>query len=340
MLRLQCEIQIGTFTFDYVQRVEVASSWETFTDTAVITMPTRFKDSNKNIISLDRLQAERALFKPGDKVVIKLGYFPQLNTIFEGYLKRAQPNTPLIFECEDASYLLKKKNITSFSQRKTTLKALVNHCVNNIVPSKILDAAIGDFKVNNQSFVNIVDVLDLIKNQFGIFSWFRGGELYVDYPSTRTTQTEGAVTHDFDFQRNVIDSGLQYETVEPNDITVKGTSIKLDNTKIDRYAYYDSEGNIKVGSESRQGEQRQYNYIELTQNELDERIKGILPTVIYNGFSGSFTTFGFPVVQHGDKVNITDKRYPERNGTYLVRAVNTTFGEDGYRQIITLDSKL
>jgi hypothetical protein len=303
-------------------------------------MPTKFKDKNKNIISLDRLQAEKGVFKPGDKVTVKLGYVPQMWTVFEGYLKSANPNTPLIFECEDASYLLKRRNITSFSQKGTTLAALINHIVAGIVPVKVLDAKIGDFRVSNESFVNIVDVLDLVKNQFGFSAWFRGGELYVDYPSTRSTQTGERPTHEFDFQRNVVDSNLSYEIVEPDNIAIKGTSIKLNNTKIDRYAYYDTDGTIKVGSEARKGEQRQFNFIELSQAELDEKIKGILPTVMYNGFSGSFNTFGFPFVQHGDKVKLMDRRYPERDGSYLVRAVGTSFGNGGFRQNITLDTKI
>jgi hypothetical protein len=303
-------------------------------------MPTKFKDKNKNIISLDRLQAEKGVFKPGDKVTVKLGYVPQMWTVFEGYLKSANPNTPLIFECEDASYLLKRRNIASFSQKGTTLAALINHIVAGIVPVKVLDAKIGDFRVSNESFVNIVDVLDLVKNQFGFSAWFRGGELYVDYPSTRSTQTGERPTHEFDFQRNVVDSNLSYEIVEPDNIAIKGTSIKLNNTKIDRYAYYDTDGTIKVGSEARKGEQRQFNFIELSQAELDEKIKGILPTVMYNGFSGSFNTFGFPFVQHGDKVKLIDRRYPERDGSYLVRAVGTSFGNGGFRQNITLDTKI
>jgi hypothetical protein len=303
-------------------------------------MPTKFKDKNKNIISLDRLQAEKAVFKPGDKVTVKLGYVPQMWTVFEGYLKSANPNTPLIFECEDASYLLKRRNIASFSQKGTTLAALINHIVAGIVPVKVLDAKIGDFRVSNESFVNIVDVLDLVKNQFGFSAWFRNGELYVDYPSTRSTQTGERPIHEFDFQRNVVDSNLSYEIVEPDNIAIKGTSIKLNNTKIDRYAYYETDGTIKVGSEARKGEQRQFNFIELSQAELDEKIKGILPTVMYNGFSGSFNTFGFPFVQHGDKVKLIDRRYPERDGSYLVRAVGTSFGNGGFRQNITLDTKI
>jgi hypothetical protein len=340
MLMLQCDITIGNLSFDYCEAVEVSSSWEQFTDTCKITMPTKFKDKNKNIISLDRLQAEKGVFKPGDKVTVKLGYVPQMWTVFEGYLKSANPNTPLIFECEDASYLLKRRNIASFSQKGTTLAALINHIVAGIVPVKVLDAKIGDFRVSNESFVNIVDVLDLVKNQFGFSAWFRNGELYVDYPSTRSTQTGERPTHEFDFQRNVVDSNLSYEIVEPDNIAIKGTSIKLNNTKIDRYAYYDTDGTIKVGSEARKGEQRQFNFIELSQAELDEKIKGILPTIMYNGFSGSFNTFGFPFVQHGDKVKLIDRRYPERDGSYLVRAVGTSFGNGGFRQNITLDTKI
>jgi len=63
----------------------------------------------------------------------------------------------------------------------------------------------------------------------------------------------------------------------------------------------------------------------------------IYNNVRYTGFEGSFTTFGQYPVKHGDIALLTDERNPERNGSFLIRGVNTTFGVGGYRQQVFLE---
>ena len=46
-----------------------------------------------------------------------------------------------------------------------------------------------------------------------------------------------------------------------------------------------------------------------------------LSKVHYSGYYGSFTTIGYPFINFGDRIAITDTLYPERNGTYLVKEV-------------------
>jgi hypothetical protein len=60
----------------------------------------------------------------------------------------------------------------------------------------------------------------------------------------------------------------------------------------------------------------------------------------YEGYRGTFTTFGAPRIEHGDVIDLRSDAYPERDGRYLVRAVTTTFGVGGFRQEVTLDSKI
>lgn len=55
-----------------------------------------------------------------------------------------------------------------------------------------------------------------------------------------------------------------------------------------------------------------------------------------NGIEGSLTLFGDLKLKSGMKVQLVDKRYPAKNGYYLVDEVTTTFGTDGYRQTIKL----
>lgn len=54
------------------------------------------------------------------------------------------------------------------------------------------------------------------------------------------------------------------------------------------------------------------------------------------GIEGSLTLFGDLHLRTAQQVELVDKRYPGKNGIYLVEEVTTTFGTDGFRQRITL----
>lgn len=55
-----------------------------------------------------------------------------------------------------------------------------------------------------------------------------------------------------------------------------------------------------------------------------------------NGIEGSLTIFGDLGLKSGMKVHLYDKRYPAKNGYYLIDEVSTKFGVNGYRQTIKM----
>lgn len=55
-----------------------------------------------------------------------------------------------------------------------------------------------------------------------------------------------------------------------------------------------------------------------------------------NGIDGQLTLFGDLNLKTAQKVQLTDKRHPAKNGYYLVDEISTTFGTGGYRQTIKL----
>jgi hypothetical protein len=333
MLRPASKIEIGNYAFNYCINVNISRSFDTFTDTAKITIPSTFRDVNKNMVN------NNGIFKKGDPVKIKLGYYPYLTTVFEGYVNKIVPNSPLVIECEDASWKLKQLNIPNFTQKDCTLKQLVTHLVGTSgIKFNAVDANIGTFRISNKDYVNVVDCLNELKNNFGLYSWFRNGELNVGYPSTQQFYQTYNVR--FEFQKDIIQSNLEYQITTQTDVILQGISNKLDNTKITRYCFYSADGSITVSDNPGQGEQRTFNYIDLSLADLDERLKNQLPNMIYNGYKGSFTTFGHPVVFPLDKVTLIDNKFKEREGKYLVKKVDTSFGMDGYRQNIELDTRL
>jgi len=55
-----------------------------------------------------------------------------------------------------------------------------------------------------------------------------------------------------------------------------------------------------------------------------------------NGIEGTLEIFGDFGLKSGTKVHLTDNRYPEKNGYYLVDEITTRFGVDGYRQTLKM----
>ena len=181
MLRLVSKIEIGNYAFDYVQSVNISSSFDQFTDTAKIVIPSTFRDVNKNIVN------NNGVFKKGDKVTIKLGYYPYLTTVFFGYVNKIVPNSPMIIECEDASWKLKQINIPNFSQKNCTLRQLITHLVGNSgIEFDCIDTNIGTFRISNKDYVNVVDCLNELKSNFGLYSWFRQCSLGTNLNSTNS----------------------------------------------------------------------------------------------------------------------------------------------------------
>lgn len=333
MLRLFTNIKIGGYQFDYNVSVNVSSSYDQFTDTARIVIPSTFRDVNKTMVN------NNGIFKRGDAVEIRSGYYPNQTLIFKGYVNKIIPNSPLIIECEDESWKLKQINIANFYQKDCTLRQLITHLIGTSgVEFDCIDTNIGTFRISNKDYVNVVDCLNELKSNFGLYSWFRDGVLYVGYPNTQ--QFFQPSTKTFGFQTNIISDSLEYQITTQTDVVLQGISNKLDNTKITRYAYYDASGNIILSDDAGQGEQRTFNYVEITSADLDAKLTEMLPNMIYDGYKGSFTTFLEDKVTPLDKVILIDNKFKEREGKYMVKKVETTIGMDGGRQTIELDAKL
>lgn len=59
-----------------------------------------------------------------------------------------------------------------------------------------------------------------------------------------------------------------------------------------------------------------------------------------NGISGTLTIFGGLRVAPGDVIGLVSQYTPEKNGTYVVESVKTSFGVNGFRQELTIPYKI
>ena len=120
MFILESKVEIGNYIFNQVNEIEITKSVEELSDTAVIKLPTRFKVRQNG----EQKFTEDAI-KVGDKVTITLGYEGKYSGVeFTGFVKKISPKIPLEIHCEDALWVLRRKNITR-SWEKTTMKEIL-----------------------------------------------------------------------------------------------------------------------------------------------------------------------------------------------------------------------
>lgn len=314
MRRLSCNILISSFTFTFVTDLTIESTWETLTDSVKITLPRKLIWEGKDIIG-----GNNPLIKRGDKVKIDLGYDDNLTNYFTGFVSKVNPRTPIELTCEDEIFQLKQKAIKNYSSESSSLSQMLTGI--GLTNFKAIDTQIGSFRVPNST---IAQCLEHLRSNYGFQSFFRDGVLYVGlayYP-------EMAKTIEKQFQFDIIDDNLEYRRDDDTKIKVKAISILKDNTKII----------VEVGDPD--GDLRTLHFYNITKTELVKYANRELPKLKYTGFWGDFTTFGDVKIRHGDIVSLIDKKLPDRNGKYLVKKVDTSFGLQGFRQKVYLDSKV
>jgi len=334
MLRPIVDIRIGSFQFDYVHTGLITQNWNTFTDTAVITLPNRFRFKNKTIIV-----GEENLFKRGDPVLIFVGYFPTLVERFRGFISKVKPDSPMVIECEDDMFLLKQVNLETREFTDPTIKDVIEYATASIAGLDISfddpTAKIGGFHVDNKGFINAVTVFEVLKKQFGYNIYFKQGTLNVRV--LKSILSLDAPVLRFGMQQNVVSGSisLQYQRDDDVDMMIRFTSKQEDNS-VTQFFGVKENGEAVINKTAKfAGVTHSFNIPELSDAQIIKIMEDNIDKFIWEGYTGSFTAFLEPVVEITDKVEIIDSEHPERQGTYLIQSIEIPFGVNGGRQVIT-----
>lgn len=308
-------IEIGEFTFKGVVDVRIESAWDAFTDTCTIVVPRKIRWRGKNIAL-----GESALIRVGDAVSVQLGYGENQTNLFTGYVSKIHVGVPVEIKCQDKMYLLKKKPVT-VSFDSVSLQDLLT----TILPSDVSFSApvleLGPFRVSNATPVKVLDVL---KKQYFLKSFFKDDTLYVGLAYVPELQKERIVQ----FNVDVHSGGSELIYQRAGDVSLKLKMISItDGIRIE----------YEVGDP--EGEQRTMYYYDYSLSDMKAIANNEIERLRYEGYRGSVTVFGRDFA-HGDIVDLRDDSYPEKDGRYLIRKVNTSFGISGFRQTLHLDSKL
>lgn len=321
MFILDGKVEIGSYIFNQVNEIEITKSVEELSDTAVIKLPTRFKVRQNG----EQKFTEDAI-KVGDKVTITLGYEGKYSGVeFTGFVKKISPKIPLEIHCEDALWVLRRKNITR-SWEKTTMKEILTEVVKDTpvqladnIPSVNLDKWI----IKN---ANGAQVLESLKKDLLMTAFINDeGKLYCGLQ--QLTNVGQTVVYDLNY--NLVENNLEFKSKEERKIKIKYTYIDKENKR----------KSIEVGDPD--GEQRTYHTSVISDTKkLEEMANAEIEKLKYDGFEGDVTSFLIPYATRGMKAKLLDNEHPNREGNYFIKKVVTTFGTGGARRKITIGNKL
>jgi hypothetical protein len=303
----------GAHYLEYIPLIEVKikKSRKTLTNTAKITLPRNIRVLNGKI---------NDIIQRGAKVVIQLGYDGNLVTRFTGYVSSVNAQIPLTIDCQDTMWTLKQNSFTHTWTKGTKVADIINYIYTG--QSKVVDLTIGGLVAVKQSTAQILAGL----KKFGLQCYFVNDVLIVDFAGV----IHGTGNEVFyDFYQNIIENKLEYKLKDDTRIKVVGVS-KLPNGKKYQIVAGDNDGEVHT-----------LHYFNMTQDQMQVIVNAEINTLKYEGYKGSYTTFGLPEINEGDIAVLNDSRYPEHNGSYLTEGVEITFGaESGYRHEPVLERKL
>lgn len=314
-------LKLGEITTSSLTSASGKSSLKELSDTCTITLPRAYRQA---VIKGKKDTLERKnitdYLKVGDEVLVALGYDDELHEKFVGYIKKISADVPLVLECEDEMYKLRKTNFSE-SFKSITLLQLLKKIAPGYTYEVIDDIPLGKFIIANSS---AFETLEALRNDYLLHSYFKGNKLIVGFPTDFKPQ------NNYTFNTKHMRSSEALEFIKADDvkIEIKAISNNSNGTKTV----------VTVGDSG--GSVRTLNFANKSKTELENLAKKQLSTLKFDGYQGSFEIFGIPLVKVGDAVTIVDDEHSERDGKYLVESVEWSFDNGGYKQTIKPSYKL
>ena len=297
-----------------ISEVEIETSWKMICSTAQVVLPRNIKDFNQNKV--------KDWFKRGDKVEIYLCYGLDEDLIleFSGYITQVSADYPITIKLEDEMWRLKQIPV-NFSSKNEKLKSFVQKYVTDYPILIDAEVPLGAVNIKNKT---LGEVFKKFQEDLSLYSFIRNGKLVVAKPYSDVTDEIPV----FDLERNCVSNDLNYLSKEERTVKVVAESVQ-------NFAKTKKKLKFELGDPDPKTTINKTLSV-TTLNDLQAEVRRIYDLYKKEGFDGSFTTFGTPSVQHGQKVKITSSLYNDREGVYYSGAVKKIFNKDGYRQEIEL----
>ena len=297
-----------------ISEVEINTSWKTICDTSHIILPRNVKDFDSKKV--------KEIFRRGDKVEIYLGYGYDENLIleFSGYIDKVSADYPITIKLEDEMWRLKQIPV-NFASKDVKLKEFIQKFVTDYPIVIDAEAPLGAVNIKNKT---LGEVFKKFQEDLSLYPFIRNGKLVVAKPYSDVTDKIPV----FDLEKNCVSNDLNYLSKEERTVKVVAESVQ-------NFAKTKKKLKFELGDPDPKTTINKTLSV-TTLNDLQAEVRRIYDLYKKEGFDGSFTTFGTPSVQHGQKVKITSSLYNDREGIYYIDSIKKKFSRDGYRQEIEL----
>jgi hypothetical protein len=328
---LNSNISIGTFKRVQVNDVKIEKSVHDFVDKATIKIPAKGRlkvtnDGTAPVIGETTVETGKVITE-GLEVVIELGYNGSLKQEFVGFVSRVNFATPVEIECEGYSYQL--RNITISKTFKATkllavLKEIIKGTQVTLIESKVPDVTVQKLVLQKHTGCEaLLEVKKVLANSVSFF--FTGkvlhAELFPLIPSGTSVKYK-----------------LGWNTIKDNELKLR----QAKNQKvIVRYIGEKNDGTKVIAESGKDGEVKEFRTHGIVDAAtLKKMADAQLSRMSYDGYEGKITTYLVPFAEPGMKAILTDEKYAERSGSYIVETVVTTYGTGGARRKVGIGLKL
>lgn len=278
--------------------------------------------------------------------------------IITGFVSKVKSKQPIELGIEDNMWKLKQipapNKIWPASQY--TLEAILKEMLQGTPYTvNILTSTTISFDTINLSSQNetVAQFLARLQRDYHLYAYFRGNELRC---GSEVYLPDEAANPAFYFQNTIIDAGTSLEYQRKDDLVLSAVA---SNHIEDQTGTFNKDGTAKTKKarievlvtlangkttvtpivkgqkpDAATTGERLTLFCPWANNVEDLQTYAIaeLQKMYYDGFTGSFETFGMPYVKHGDNISLINAILPEQNGTYKCRQVDYRGGMEGWRQ--------
>lgn len=324
MFGLVSDITMGLFKRVKPHEVKVKKSIYEYVDKCTIKLPISARIKRAGEVITETAETAKQ-FTEGDKVIVKLGYNNIFKVEFEGFVSRINFTSPLEVECEGYSYQLRKQNLKG-TYKNIELKDLlkiITAGTDIVLSDNIPSFLITKIILNDKDGCHVLEEIKGTSKQLMRF-FFLGKILYAGL-----TFINPLADVKFKMGWNVIkDGGLKLRQAKNQNYQVIWIGVKSDGTKVT--VIEGKSGVIKT----------HVSHVVTDFESLKKLAVAEHNKLSLDGYEGKITAFGIPFCKPGDKAILTDEKYPERGGNYIVENTEVSYGMSGFRRTIGIGAKL
>ncbi|MBN2435575.1 MAG: hypothetical protein JXK07_09960 [Spirochaetes bacterium] len=308
MFALDHELIIGNKLFPAVKNVELESSNETMSDLLKIDLAYYKKLDPSSI-------------RPGTPVRFSAGYSQYgIAQEFEGLVNDVSPTQPYSVKCYDYFDSLNGEKIS---------RTFTNTEAGSIIQMLLADNSyIDTSEIQMGSYIKYrpyqqktkLFVIQDLAQLSGYVAFMRGNKLIFDKPDRLAPEKIPVYT----YGNNLISDTISFSD--------KGEYSKI--VIVSRFT--DGTGKVLRAEKGDGARVKKIVLHDISQGELYDRLDTLFKQYCKGGYAGEITSFGFPQTTHSQQIQFFDKRYPDKNGQYLVTKNIMTYSDQGYRRKLSV----